>query len=93
MKLAEEIGEAALLEMMAEECVEAAHAALKLARLVRAENPTPVTMEEAMKVVREEYTDVVTCAREIKLEPDEELIARKQERFKERWKETHPEEE
>ena len=32
MKLAEEIGEAALLEMMAEECVEAAHAALKLAR-------------------------------------------------------------
>lgn len=65
MKLAEEIGEAALLEMMAEECVEAAHAALKLARLIRAENPTPASGKVVRKNLAEEIADVSICVGEI----------------------------
>lgn len=43
MKIIEEIGEAAMLEQLAEECTELAKAALKMARIIRKENPTPVT--------------------------------------------------
>ena len=41
MKIIEEIGEAAMLEQLAEECTELAKAALKMARIIRKENPTP----------------------------------------------------
>ena len=41
-----EIGEPAMLEMLAEELVECAHEALKLARVKRGENPTPRTEKE-----------------------------------------------
>ena len=37
----EKIGTPAMLEQMAEEAAELAQAALKLARVLRAENPTP----------------------------------------------------
>ena len=40
-KIIEQIGECAVLEQLAEECVELAQAALKLARKKRGENPTP----------------------------------------------------
>lgn len=43
-----EIGEPAMLEMLAEELVECAHEVLKLARVLRCENPTPKTMAIAM---------------------------------------------
>lgn len=46
--LANYIGKPALLELTAEECVELAHACLKLARVIRQENPTPVTSDEAI---------------------------------------------
>ena len=52
------IGLAATLEMAAEECCELGHAALKLARVVRGENPTPVTMAEARENFLEELADV-----------------------------------
>ena len=38
MKIIEEIGEAAMLEQLAEECTELAKAALKMARIIRKEN-------------------------------------------------------
>lgn len=56
-----EIGTAACLEQLAEEASELAQAALKYARIVRGENPTPVTMEEAAKKITEEYTDLAVC--------------------------------
>ena len=40
------IGEAAALEQLAEECTELAQSALKLARKIRGENPTPKSLEE-----------------------------------------------
>ena len=55
----EKIGSPAMLEQLAEEAMELAHAALKLARIERGENPTPVLKEDAMDHLIEEYADVV----------------------------------
>jgi NTP pyrophosphatase (non-canonical NTP hydrolase) len=54
----EAIGEAAALEMLAEECCELGQAALKLARIVRGENPARITYEEAYLKLVEEVADV-----------------------------------
>lgn len=84
------IGEPAMLEMAAEECAELSHALLKLARIERKENPTPVTREEAFKNIREEWTDVfLCCARELGLCVDWNQIETKRKRFENRWKECH----
>lgn len=53
------IGEPALLEMCGEECSELAHAALKLARYDRGENPTPVNPEEVIANLMEEAADLL----------------------------------
>lgn len=55
------IGEPAVLEQLAEECAELGHAALKLARVLRGENHTPVTEEEAFRNLFEEVADVRVC--------------------------------
>ena len=80
----EKIGTPAMLEQMAEEAAELAQAALKLARVLRAENPTPVTLEEAKMNLTAEFTDVQHCAGELKLETDWRQIDAKNRRFKER---------
>lgn len=56
--IAKEIGVAALYENLAEEAIELAHAALKTARALRNENPTPITTNEANNHVLEELQDV-----------------------------------
>lgn len=56
--IAKEIGVAALYENLAEEAIELAHAALKTARALRNENPTPITTNEADNHVLEELQDV-----------------------------------
>lgn len=90
----EYIGKTAMLEQLAEEATELAKAALKLARIYRAENPTPVTEDKAYKNLIEEYTDVETCARELCLRADPEIEAAKRQRFMTRirsWdKKPHP---
>ena len=63
--LIERIGEPAALELLAEECTELAHAALKLARAERGENPTPMQMEECYAAVIEEWADVIICMGEL----------------------------
>ena len=83
----EKIGKSAMLEQLAEEATELAHAALKLARIERGENPTPVLKEDAMDHLIEEYTDVVQCAEELSLVPNREQIKLKKMRFEERWRE------
>ena len=85
----EKIGAAAMLEQLAEEAMELAHAALKLARIERGENPTPVLKEDAMDHLIEEYTDGGQCAEEFSLMPNREQIKLKKMRFEERWKEEH----
>lgn len=54
-------GETACLELLAEECTELAHAALKMARKQRGENPTPTTQLETVKALHEEIADVELC--------------------------------
>lgn len=63
--LVERIGEPAALELLAEECTELAHAALKLARAERGENPTPTKLEDCYAAVIEEWADVIICMGEL----------------------------
>ena len=83
----EKIGEPAMLEQLAEEAAELAKAALKKARILRGENPTPVTAEKADKDLAEETTDVLICLDELGLKNDPEITREKRERFQKRWEE------
>ena len=60
--IAEKIGQAALLEQTAEEAAELSHAALKLARILRGENPTPVDAVNARKALSARSTRICRCA-------------------------------
>lgn len=79
---------AALYEQLAEECSELAHAALKMARVVRKENPTPVTMNDAIKNVNEEYTDLKLVADVIGLYAHDHILQQKIERWYKRIEES-----
>lgn len=50
-----------LLCQLAEECAELGKAALKMARIYRGVNPTPVTRAEAFQNLVEEMADVTLC--------------------------------
>ena len=66
-KLVDKIGMPALLELMAEEATELAHACQKAARLSRDENPSPGhTMDELMDQVEQEMADVYVTLREMR---------------------------
>lgn len=54
----EEMSEQALLEQLIEECGELVQSAAKRLRILRGESPTPVTLEENEKNLREELSDV-----------------------------------
>lgn len=77
----EKIGRPAMLEQLAEEASELAQACLKLARKERGENPTPKSKAECERELIEEFTDVIQCARELKIKIDEERIEEKAQRF------------
>ena len=55
------IGTAALLDQLAEESAELAQAALKMARKLRNENPTPKTHADCVSNLQEEIADVELC--------------------------------
>lgn len=78
------IGEAATYEQLAEECTELAKACLKMSRIIRGENPTPVTREEAYELITEEFTDVVQCALILGLNVDYSQMIAKNNRWRER---------
>ena len=86
------IGDAAMLEQLAEECAELGQAALKMARVLRKENPTPMTETEASDMIIEEAADVLICIDEVGVFDSSEVarVARaKRERFKARWEAHH----
>lgn len=78
------IGYPATYELLAEECTELAQASLKKARLIRGQNPTPVTHEAVDRALIEEWTDVVAVIMELGLLADYELMERKHKRLIER---------
>lgn len=60
-EIVEKIGQAAVLEQLAEEAAELAQSALKMARIIRGENLTPVTAASAFDSLFEEVGDVRLC--------------------------------
>ena len=68
-------------EQLAEEAVELAHAALKCARVIRQENPTPVKYTDALAAVNEEWTDVVTVCKVLNLRSDRKMMEEKLDRW------------
>lgn len=85
----DKIGDAAMYEQLAEEASELCKAALKMARILRGENPTPVTDDEARINLIEELTDVMLCVDELDLRADSRVALRKSRRFRQRWEESH----
>lgn len=61
-EIANKVGKPAMFEQLAEECCELAQASLKMARILRKENPTPVSIEEAERNFIEEFADVNIAA-------------------------------
>lgn len=85
----EAIPDPALYEQLSEECAELCHAALKVARILRRENPTPVSLEEAFNNMLEEVSDVQLCMKILALEPKQKIIEQKMQRWVDRiegWK-------
>ena len=64
------VGYAACYEALAEECMELAHCALKLARVLRGDNPVQERGRSSLDKLDEEYTDVVSCAIALELKPN-----------------------
>ena len=76
-----QLSQAALFEQLGEECAELAQAALKMARLERGENPTPMLLEEIQANLVEEVSDVDLVLSVLNIGPS----ARTQERKLARW--------
>ena len=83
--------DAEILAQLAEEAAELSQAALKLRRVIDGTNPTPKTREDAFGSLIEEYSDVVSCCRELNILPAEIIIAGKKERWINRLKEKNNE--
>ena len=83
-KVRELIPTPALYEQLAEEATELAKAALKMSRIIRGENYTPITMTDAFYNLLEEYTDVYICTETLKIKPDENVMKEKINRWIER---------
>lgn len=73
----EKVGLPAVYENLAEECTELAQAALKMARILRKENPTPKSQIDVEHDIDEEFNDVILIASLLKLRVDEEQMNRK----------------
>lgn len=81
------VGYAAAHEALAEECMELAHAALKIARCLRGDNPVGSSVLNYRNALEEEYTDVVSCAVALGLKPNADISVWKWERHKKRLEE------
>lgn len=84
MRMTDIIGEPAMFEQLAEEASELAQAALKVARVLRGENPTPVEYKKAVENLTEEYSDLWLCAYDLDLRQDLDVVYAKMNRFWER---------
>lgn len=81
------VGGAACYEALAEECMELAHCALKLARVLRGDNPVKEGGRNYLDKLDEEYTDVVSCAIALELKPNADISVWKWERHEKRMEE------
>lgn len=77
----------ALYEALAEECSELAQVALKRARILRKENPTPADEIETFKNFKEETCDVILMLNVLGASYDDELMVAKLDRWLKRLEE------
>lgn len=82
----EHMTRASLYEMLAEEATELAQASLKMARIIREENPTPVDPLDAWKSIEEEWNDLYLVNRVLSLTTDYVSMKHKADRWIERLK-------
>lgn len=75
------LSKAALLEQLAEECSELSKESLKLARILRGENPTPLVSEDVTPNLIEEFTDVMLVSRVLGLNIDQKQMNYKKNRW------------
>lgn len=80
-----EIGYDEILCQLEEEAAELIQAASKLRRARTRANPTPVTVQEAREMVREELADVCLCAKILGYNPESVASREIQERKILRW--------
>lgn len=76
-------------EQLSEECGELIQASLKYLRALGNGNPTPVSIGEAYKNIKEEVTDVYLCLLVNNLYPSEKELDEKLERWYNRVKEVN----
>ena len=76
-----------LLDQLAEEATELAHAALKASRIMRGENPTPVNILDAERKLVEEWTDLCLVADVIGISLDKDIYDGKLNRWQHRLSE------
>lgn len=88
-EICKRVPEAALYEQFAEECAELAQAALKMARCLRGENPTPMTEEQIRHNLVEETSDVHLVSRILDIKPDLYTVSAKLARWYERLEAKH----
>lgn len=83
------VSTAALYEQFAEECAELTQAALKMARCLRGENPTPMTEEQIKHNLTEETSDVHLVSKILDIKPDMYIVNTKLARWYERLEAKH----
>ncbi len=88
----EGVGICAALEQLAEEAAELTQSTLKISRILREENPTPVTLTDALESLKEETNDVLLCLSVIEAAfgklSDDGAVTKKLSRWKRRIKES-----
>ena len=75
------------LTQLAEEAVELAHAALKLARILEGVNPSPMNENEARSKLLEEAADVMVCLDALIAPGDMQELNRRMDDKRRRWEE------
>ena len=76
---------------LVEECMELGQAASKYARAVGGTNPTPVRSSEAFTEMVEELCDILVICNVLGVLPDMKLMEGKEQRWKDRLRETKKE--
>ena len=74
----------ALYAMLAEEASELAHAACKAFRYTEGSNPTPLNSDDIYDMLIEELSDVTLITHILGMQPDEDIMQAKLQRWEER---------
>lgn len=76
-----DLSKACLYEQLAEEATELAQAAIKMGRILRGENPSPVTPHFAEHMIIEEYNDIMNVINILGIPENKELQREKMRRW------------